>query len=84
MLLPMPKSAVGRTLTAQPPCTTQRNATWFGFGFGLGLGLGLRPREQLAPHLLLRVAFAAEAARGGVAQLVDERTAAHSREVTHP
>ena len=42
------------------------------------------PREQLATHLLLWVALAAEAARGGVAKLVDERTAAHRREVSHP
>ena len=38
LLFPMPKSAVGRTLTAQPPCTTQRSATWSGLGFGFGFG----------------------------------------------
>ena len=40
MLAPMPKSAVGRTLTAQPPCTTQRSATWLGLGVGVGEGSG--------------------------------------------
>ena len=35
-------------------------------------------------HLLQWVALAAEAARGAVAKLVDERTAAHLREVSDP